>query len=110
MNRRHINQATIDLIKRFEGFRAKAYKCPAGRWTIGYGHTSSAGPPQVKPGMRISRRKAEEILRRDMEKFAVGVAEAIGARSWPNSTTISSARWSASPTTWGSVTSAARRC
>ena len=81
MNGRHINQATIDMIKRFEGFRAKAYKCPAGRWTIGYGHTSSAGPPRVRPGMRISRRKAEEILRRDVEKFAVGVERTIGAKA-----------------------------
>ena len=27
------------LVKTFEGFRADAYKCPAGVWTIGYGHT-----------------------------------------------------------------------
>ena len=78
MNGRHINQATIDLIKRFEGFRAEAYKCPAGRWTIGYGHTSSAGPPRVRPGMRVTRREAEAILRRDVKTFAARVAEAIG--------------------------------
>lgn len=28
------------IIKRFEGFRTEAYKCPAGEWTIGYGHTN----------------------------------------------------------------------
>ena len=27
----------IEAIKRFEGFRGTAYKCPAGVWTIGYG-------------------------------------------------------------------------
>ena len=29
----------LDLIKHFEGCELKAYKCPAGVWTIGYGHT-----------------------------------------------------------------------
>ena len=29
----------IDLIKKWEGFKAKAYICPAGRLTIGYGST-----------------------------------------------------------------------
>lgn len=28
-----------DLIAKWEGFRAEAYLCPAGVWTIGYGHT-----------------------------------------------------------------------
>lgn len=28
----------LNLIKRFEGQRLKAYQCPAGVWTIGYGH------------------------------------------------------------------------
>jgi lysozyme len=32
----NINQATIDLIKKWEGFRAEAYLCPAGVWTIGH--------------------------------------------------------------------------
>lgn len=31
----------IDKLKQFEGFRAKAYRCPAGVWTCGYGHTKS---------------------------------------------------------------------
>ncbi len=30
----------INLIKKFEGLKTKAYKCPAGIWTIGYGHTA----------------------------------------------------------------------
>lgn len=31
----------LEEIKRFEGFRATAYKCPAGVWTIGYGRTKN---------------------------------------------------------------------
>lgn len=32
-------KAGIELIKHFEGCRLKAYRCPAGKWTIGWGHT-----------------------------------------------------------------------
>ena len=45
----------IALIKEFEGLRLKAYKCPGGVWTIGYGHTTG-----VKPGMVITEAQAEE--------------------------------------------------
>jgi lysozyme len=67
----------LALIKRFEGFRPKAYRCPAGRWTIGYGHTGQAGAPEVKPGMRLSRQEASAILARDVERFAAGVRQAL---------------------------------
>jgi lysozyme len=60
----------LDLIKRFEGFRAHAYRDPVGVWTIGYGHTFQAGPPEVTPGMEISRDEAARILARDVEAFA----------------------------------------
>ena len=54
----------IDLIKEFEGLRLKAYKCPGGVWTIGYGHTAG-----VKPGMVISEAQAEEYLKADLIAF-----------------------------------------
>ena len=63
----------LDLIKRFEGFRARAYRCPSGVWTIGYGHTSTAGAPEVTSTMEISLADAEIILARDAAKFAEGV-------------------------------------
>ena len=28
-----------ELVKQFEGYRSKAYLCPAGKWTCGWGHT-----------------------------------------------------------------------
>ena len=34
-----VSNDCISLIKQFEGCRLTAYKCPAGVWTIGYGHT-----------------------------------------------------------------------
>jgi lysozyme len=32
------SQTGIDFIKKYEGFSAKIYLCPAGKPTIGYGH------------------------------------------------------------------------
>ncbi|MDX2215515.1 MAG: glycoside hydrolase family protein [Oculatellaceae cyanobacterium bins.114] len=62
--RRQINTAGLELIKSFEGLRLTAYKCPAGVPTIGYGTTEG-----VKMGTSITREKAEELLKRDLEKF-----------------------------------------
>lgn len=62
------SQAGIDLIKRWEGCRTTAYKCPAGVWTVGYGHTVTA-----KVGMSISYDKAEELLRQDLQRFEKAV-------------------------------------
>jgi lysozyme len=59
----------IALIKSHEGMRLNAYLCPGKKWTIGYGHTSAAGEPTVREGMRITRAEAETILRRDLSRF-----------------------------------------
>lgn len=50
-------------ISSFEGFRATAYKCPSGVWTIGYGHTKG-----VKKGDIISYQEASKLLMRDIEE------------------------------------------
>ena len=65
----------IALIKEFEGLRLKAYLCPGGVWTIGYGHTAG-----VKPGMVISEAQAEEYLKADLisfERFLNGLGLAL---------------------------------
>lgn len=51
----------LQLIRDFEGCVLTAYKCPAGVWTIGYGHTRG-----VKPGDKISRSLAEDYLLSDV--------------------------------------------
>lgn len=51
----------IELIKRHEGFRARAYRCPAGILTIGYGHTGG-----VKSGDVITEAQGEAYLRADL--------------------------------------------
>lgn len=70
---RTINKEGLDKIKQWEGLRLTAYQDEAGVWTIGYGHTSAAGAPVVKEGMKITQAEAEEILRRDLGKFEVEV-------------------------------------
>lgn len=58
------SQNGINLIKQFEGCKLTAYKCPAGVWTIGYGHTNG-----VKSGQTITQAKAEEYLKSDLIKY-----------------------------------------
>lgn len=65
----HINAAGLAVIKGFEGLELSAYQDSVGVWTIGYGHTSEAGPPEVYPGQRITAAEAEDILRKDLELF-----------------------------------------
>ena len=51
----------INLIKQFEGVRLTAYKCPAGVYTIGYGHTRG-----VKRGTKITEEEASAFLAADL--------------------------------------------
>ena len=52
----------VELIKKYEGFVSKAYKCPAGVCTIGYGSTSWADGMPIKMGQTITQEKAEALL------------------------------------------------
>lgn len=76
-----VNQATLDLIKRWEGCKLQAYQCSAGVWTIGYGTTAGADVG-IKPaqGMTITRDRAEDLLRQSVEKFAATVDALITAK------------------------------
>ncbi len=59
----------LELIKEFEGCELKAYVDAVGVWTIGYGHTAMAGPPEPKKGMVITKQQAEDILKKDLVKY-----------------------------------------
>jgi lysozyme len=73
-----MSQDALDnLLKKFEGCKLKAYKCPSDKWTIGYGHTSAAGEPFVKEGMTITQDEAEAILKRDIVKYENGVNDLV---------------------------------
>ena len=67
----------LALIRTQEGFRARAYRDATGVWTIGYGHTSMAGPPHVTPRMEISAQQGEDIFDRDVTRFAEGVRRSL---------------------------------
>lgn len=55
------SQKAIQIIKESESLKLKAYVCPAGKLTIGYGHTK-----KVTPGMVISAMQAEQLLAEDV--------------------------------------------
>ena len=52
----------VELIKKYEGFRAQAYKCPVGLWTVGYGTTVYPDGTPVKKGDAVTKAKAEAYL------------------------------------------------
>lgn len=58
----NVSEKGLDLIKRFEGCKLEAYKCPAGVWTIGYGHTGV----DVHAGLKITHQEAEKLLKNDL--------------------------------------------
>lgn len=58
------NSAGLDIIKESEGLELKAYICPAGVWTIGYGHTKD-----VKPGDVLTEEQAENLLIDDLKIY-----------------------------------------
>jgi lysozyme len=67
-----INAAGVALIRSFEQLRLKAYLCPAGKWTIGYGHTGD-----VVEGRWITAHQADAILDVDLDKFERAVELAV---------------------------------
>lgn len=62
----------VELIRHFEGCRFDAYLCPAGVWTIGYGHTAD-----VKEGDNIDQEAAEAFLIEDLETFEQAVTRLV---------------------------------
>lgn len=63
MEKMKTSEAGLALIRKFEGCVLKAYRCPAGVWTIGYGHTGG-----VRNGEQIDKVRAEELLAEDVER------------------------------------------
>ena len=51
------------FVKKYESFSATPYRCPAGVWTIGYGHT---GPDVTAHSLRINESKGDALLAQDM--------------------------------------------
>lgn len=76
----HINAAGLELIKRYEGFRAYPYQDANGLWTQGYGHTgaTSADSPPLTPD------QAEQLLKADVEWAEKAVLSMVSVRLTDN--------------------------
>jgi len=68
----NISQEGISLIKKFEGCELEAYKCAAGVWTIGYGHTKD-----VKENDVITKEEAESMLVHELQEYCNDVDIAV---------------------------------
>lgn len=62
----------IGIIKHFENLELKAYLCPAGVWTIGWGHTKG-----VKKGDKINQRQAVKLLKEDLTSAEMSVEQLV---------------------------------
>ncbi len=70
----------IALMHHFERCELVAYRCPAGKWTIGWGMTYYPAGGRVKKGDRISQEQADAMFVQLVERdFAPAVRAAIGA-------------------------------
>jgi len=68
-----INAEGYALIKHFEGCRLKAYRCPAGVLTIGFGNTFYENGDRVKEGDVITQQRADELAKFIIDQFAVSI-------------------------------------
>ena len=64
-----ISKVGLDLIKSFEGCQLKAYRCPAGVWTIGWGTTEPVNGVRPHEGMRITREQADQLLVNHLKRY-----------------------------------------
>lgn len=60
-----------------EGERLTSYRCSAGVWTVGVGHTAACGAPIPGPGVRITAAQSDAAFERDLVKFETAVAGAL---------------------------------
>lgn len=68
------SSAGIGLIKLFEGFKSKPYKCPAGIWTIGYGATYHIDGRKISPTDKpITQAEGVEMLKQMLIPYEKGV-------------------------------------
>ena len=67
------NDNLIKLVTQFEGFFDKAYKCPAGVWTIGYGTTVYINGQKVNPGETITREQAYNEMNHELDEKRKGI-------------------------------------
>lgn len=67
----------LELIKAFEGCKLTAYKCPAGKPTIGYGFCTYLDGSPVKLGDRITQEDADIMLAKKVDEYRTQVARIV---------------------------------
>jgi lysozyme len=72
-----VTQSALDMIKKYEGFRSKAYQDGVGVWTIGYGNTFYPDGQRVKEGDMITEEDAEKLLSIVVDDFAKKITDEI---------------------------------
>ena len=60
----HASQTAIAIIKKYEGFQWLPYRCPAGYWTVGYGHVLALHEAHLP----ITHEQAEQLLQQDVRR------------------------------------------
>jgi lysozyme len=69
-----ISDEGISLIKRYEGYKITPYRCPAGLYTVGYGHLIGNGLQLPDEWNRtFSLGEIDGLLRTDLARFERGV-------------------------------------
>lgn len=63
----------INLIKLFEGYKAKAYLCPASVVTIGWGSTMYTDGRKIKMGDTINEQQAEHLLMWELKNKSIAL-------------------------------------
>jgi lysozyme len=67
----------IPIIRKFEGLKLRAYLCPAGVWTIGYGNTFYENGSKVQEGEKITLDRADKLLFFVVTKFEAEVKKLV---------------------------------
>ena len=75
----NVSTTCVELVKKFEGLHrlgkdglVRAYRCPAGRWTIGYGHTKG-----VRSAMTITQAEADSMLIEELAEYGATVEKLV---------------------------------
>jgi len=67
------SQNCINLIKLFEGYKPKAYLCPAGVVTIGFGSTMYTDGRKIKLGDTINEQQGNELLMWELKNKSIAL-------------------------------------
>lgn len=67
------SQNCINLIKMYEGYKAKAYLCPAGVVTIGFGSTMYQDGKKINIGDTINESQGNELLMWELKNKSISL-------------------------------------